>query len=158
MSLLTQPTPPRLRRAQLISQARRSEAKAAGRVYDLRAYKDFAPREPAALTAASIPEPNRVFQSGTRRTRQQYFAARSSLLGSAFVRFFLRSLRFFAAIIPGRRSASGDPFGLATRRAVGLAKAEARQRSTGSFSSRRKMRRIAHSPFRRFALSSPRTP
>ena len=46
MSLLAEPTPPRLRRAQIISQARRSEAKAADRVLGHRCYKDLAPTEP----------------------------------------------------------------------------------------------------------------
>jgi len=45
MSLLKEPTQVRLRRAQLISQARRSEAKEAVRELDHRSYKDVAPTE-----------------------------------------------------------------------------------------------------------------
>jgi hypothetical protein len=45
MPLLTEPTPPSLRRAKMSSQARRSEAKAADRLLDRRCYKDSAPTE-----------------------------------------------------------------------------------------------------------------
>jgi hypothetical protein len=56
MSLLVEPTPPSLRRAQIASQARRSEAKAADRHLRYRYYKDLAPTEPFATVSYATDE------------------------------------------------------------------------------------------------------